>query len=121
MIFPGGAPPRLEGSFCGKCRKQFVPVRMHCSKCRGRTDLVYLDGCGKLITFTTLYVPPEGFMPPLVMGICEIKGGLRVFGEIHDYRLKDSLEIGEAVFVTEKDGKYFLHLERGAAAQPATS
>ncbi len=105
---------RLEASFCGKCRKQFVPVRIHCSTCRGRTERIYLDGRGKLKTFTTLYVTPDGFTPPLVLGICELEGGLRVLGEISDYRLKDSLTIGEIVRVDEKDGKYFFILERNA-------
>lgn len=114
MNFSNSSPPQLEASFCGKCRKQFVPVRQHCSKCRGRTERIYLNGCGKLVTYTTLYVTPEGFTPPLVLGICELEGGLRVFGEIQDYRSKDSLEIRENVFVFEKDGKYLFQLERGA-------
>lgn len=102
----------LEASFCGKCRKQYIPVRTYCAKCRGRTDRIYLEGRGKLKTFTILYVPPDGFTPPLVLGICELDGGLQVLGEISDYRLKDSLTIDETLRVTEKDGKYVFRLDR---------
>jgi len=105
---------RLEASFCGKCRKQFVPVRAHCSSCRGRTERIYIEGRGKLRTFTTLFVTPDGFTPPLVIGICELDGGLRVLGEIGDYRARESLTVGEPVRVTEKEGKYYLLLERPA-------
>lgn len=111
---PAAWESRLEGSFCGKCRKQFVPIRNHCSRCRGRTDRIYIDGRGKLKTYTTLYVTPDGFTPPLVLGICELDGGLRVLGEISDYRLKDSLTIDEPVRVAEKDGKYFIFPDRSA-------
>lgn len=104
---------RIEASFCAKCRKQFVPIRPHCCYCRGRTDRIYLEGRGKLKTFTTLYATPDGFTPPLVLGICEMDGGLKVLGEITDYRLKDTLAIGDAVTITEKDGKYMFRLERG--------
>ena len=110
----GSIDTRLEASFCVKCRKQFVPVRPHCSKCRGRTDRIYIEGRGRLKTFTTLYATREGFTPPLVLGICELDSGLRVLGEIQDYRLKDTLAIDEAVRVSEKDGKYVFHLERSA-------
>lgn len=110
---PSGVDTRLEATLCGKCKKQFVPGRAHCSSCRGRTERIYVEGRGKLSTFTTLYVTPDGFTPPLVLGICELDGGPRVLGEILDYRLKDSLEIGETVLVSEKDGKYVFRLERG--------
>ena len=112
---PGGGPldTRLEASSCGKCRKQHVPGRVHCSSCRGRTDRIYVEGRGKLKTFTTLFVTPDGFTPPLVLGICELESGPRVPGEILDYRLKDTLEIDEIVLVSEKDGKYVFRLERG--------
>ena len=108
----GTTTTRLEAAVCAKCRKYFAPVRIHCALCRGRTDRVYLDGRGKLKTFTTLYVTPDGFTPPLVLGICELEGGLRVMGEISDYRLKDSLVMDETVSVMEKDGKYVFRLER---------
>lgn len=114
----GPAATRVEASVCAKCRKYFAPVRIHCALCRGRTDRVYLDGRGKLKTFTTLYVTPDGFTPPLVLGICELEGGLRVMGEISDYRLKDSLEIDEMVSVMEKDGKYVFRLERNPQDTP---
>lgn len=109
----------LEASFCAKCRTQYIPVRPYCAKCRGRTDRIYIEGRGKLKTFTTLYATPEGFTPPLVIGICELDstpGGvpLKVLGEISDYRLKDSLTIDETLRVTEKDGKYVFRLDRGA-------
>ena len=109
-----GTLSHLEASFCGKCRRQFVPVRPHCAKCRGRTERIYLDGRGKLKTFTTLYVTPDGFTPPLILGICELDGGIKVLGEISDYRLKDSLVIDDIVRVTEKDGKYVFRLERSS-------
>lgn len=105
---------RLEASFCGKCRKQFVPVRIHCSSCRGRTERIYLEGRGKLKSFTTLYVTPDGFTPPLVLGLCELDAGLRVLGEISDYRRKDSLVIDETVLVAERDGKYFIRVDRNS-------
>lgn len=119
---PESLPPReswdtrLEASFCAKCRKQFVPIRIHCSKCRGRTDRIFLEGKGKLKTFTVLWVTPEGFTPPLVLGICELGSGLRVLGEVSDYRQKDSLALDEPVQVTEKDQKYFIRLERAEQA-----
>ncbi|MBI4177856.1 OB-fold domain-containing protein [bacterium] len=112
----GSLETRLEASICGKCHKQYVPVRAYCSACRGRTERIYVEGRGKLKTFTTLFVTPDGFTPPLVLGICELDSGTRVLGEILDYRLKESLEIDEGVIVSEKDGKYLFRLERGLSA-----
>lgn len=101
---------RLEASLCSKCRRQFVPPRVHCVKCRGQTERIYLHGRGKLCTFTTLYITPEGFRPPLVFGICQLEGGPRVLGSFVDTSVKDSLHIGDPVEVMEKEGKYLLRI-----------
>jgi len=86
----------ITATVCRKCGKKYYPPRADCSECMGsEMDWVSLEGKGTLISYTTIYVPPDHFairqpsMPfcavrlePCPMGLLEVEDGLRVMGWI---------------------------------------
>jgi len=67
-----------------------------------------LSGVGEIVSFTTLYTPPEGFRSPLHIALVELDGGGRFFCHGADTR---GLKIGAAVAIEAVDDVYyFSHL-----------
>lgn len=87
---------------CKKCGKQYYPHKIRCS-C-GSTDFEEetLETEGKILTYTTIYVPPKGFTPPLSIGIAEF-GSLKLLGRLEDNNIKT----GDTVKAYLKDGIVF--------------
>ncbi|MEM1620154.1 MAG: hypothetical protein QXU52_05380 [Fervidicoccaceae archaeon] len=86
---------------CRNCGKRYYPHKARCS-C-GSIDFLYekLGNCrGRILTYTTIYVPPIGFTPPLRVAIADV-GGLKLLGRLKSNR---DPEIGEEVDVTLEDG-----------------
>lgn len=70
---------------CDKCGTVLLPPKPMCTKCLS-TDLkwVELEGSGKLLTYTVVYIAPEQFqsMTPYAVGIIELENGLCLPGMI---------------------------------------
>jgi uncharacterized protein len=79
---------RLVGTQCPECERVYFPPRSVCPTCRresvGRMRPRQLSGRGKLLTYTVVYQPGDGFemQVPYVMGIVELEEGGRVMSQI---------------------------------------
>jgi len=69
---------------CKSCGRKFYPRHDRCPYCRGMEfeEVKAGDTC-TLITYTKLYILPEGIeMPPLTLGIVDFGEGVRALGQI---------------------------------------
>ncbi len=76
---------KLQGLKCKACGFVTAPPRLACRHC-GATDseIVQLSGKGKIITFTSIFIPPEshrGQTPYLVI-VVELAEGPWIMGNI---------------------------------------
>ena len=82
---------------CDNCGSIFYPPRHDCPRCfSDQMSRVELEGRGELLSFTTIFVPPNHFAPdlegtapfsryeyhPAAVGIVELDNGARVMGWI---------------------------------------
>lgn len=76
---------RLLGVKCKVCGFITAPPRLACRKCSGLdTELVELSGKGKIVTFTSVHVPPvnhRGRAPYLVVMV-ELDEGSWIMGNL---------------------------------------
>lgn len=121
------AQGKIMSTLCTRCGIRYYPPRADCSACFG-TDMEWrpLEGEGRLLSFTKIFVPPEHFalpqprMPfssvqfdPCPVGIVEVDEGLRVMGWIPKGDVK-KLRVGmrmKASAVTLSDGRLTIVLE----------
>ncbi|MFQ6117375.1 MAG: Zn-ribbon domain-containing OB-fold protein [Candidatus Bipolaricaulia bacterium] len=104
----GLAQGRLQATRCSGCGTLYYPPRHDCPKCfTDELSWVELEGGGRLISYTTIYVPPEHFAPdsskqapfarlsyhPAPVGIVKLETGLRVMGWIVGVKPQD-LRVG---------------------------
>jgi scaffold protein (connect acetoacetyl-CoA thiolase and HMG-CoA synthase) len=79
---------RLVGTECPKCKDVYFPPRSVCPECRresvGKMRPRQLSGRGKILTFTVVHQPADGFemQVPYVMAIVELEEGCRVMTQI---------------------------------------
>ena len=76
---------KLLGLKCKQCSTITVPPRIACSKCAGTDmDIVELSGKGKIQTFTTVFVAPEGREAecPYVIVMTELDEGPWIMGNL---------------------------------------
>ena len=67
-----------------------------------------MSNVGEVVSFTTLYSPPEGFRSPLHIALVELPGGARLFCHGEETR---GMRIGSRVSVEAVDSVfYFSHL-----------
>ncbi|MGV8176445.1 MAG: Zn-ribbon domain-containing OB-fold protein [Candidatus Bilamarchaeaceae archaeon] len=100
----------LLGSVCETCKTNFFPPRSVCPKCRrkGKMGKTEFSGKGRVYSYTTIDVPPEGFeeQVPYAFAIIELDEGPRIAAQIVDAD-KGSIKIGakvESIFrVIQKD------------------
>ena len=73
---------RLIGGECLECGAQMWPRRAVCYRCgNARVEETPLPRCGRLVTWTEVWVPVEGLEPPYVVGLVEL-GALQIFGHV---------------------------------------
>jgi uncharacterized OB-fold protein len=76
---------RLMAAKCNECKTVLLPPKPMCTNCLS-TNLkwIELEGEGKLVSYTVIYVAPEQFqsLAPYPVGIIELKNGLRLPGMI---------------------------------------
>ncbi len=91
---------RLLGVKCETCKNTFFPKRIVCPHCRrkGKLSEVQFAGKGKIVSFTEVTSPPEGFedQVPYVLAIIELDEGARLTAQIVDAKIKD-VKIGDKV------------------------
>ena len=75
-----------------------MPPRSICPYCRSdKLTTVELGEEGILLSYTILQMPPEGFQPPVILGLVELDGpSILCLGE---QDILDRLEIGSKVVV----------------------
>ncbi|RLG76849.1 MAG: transcriptional regulator [Thermoprotei archaeon] len=84
-----GARYRLEAVRCRKCGHVYYPPKKVCPACRSREmEKVVLPPKGKLLAWSIEYTVPEGYRKyaPIVLGLVELQGGVRVLAPIVDVR-----------------------------------
>ena len=68
----------LKASKC-HCGKVCIPPKTRCPLCGKIMDQNELVNRGKVLTFTTLHVAPEGFTPPIRVALVQLDDGPKVF------------------------------------------
>lgn len=93
----------LIGTKCNNCDSVFFPPRSVCPECRriGKLESYELNGKGKIISYTVIRVPQEGFEDetPYILAIVELEEGPRITGQITDVDLGE-VNIGDKVEAT---------------------
>lgn len=96
---------------CLRCTRQWCPPVPYCPECAGTTEPLDAPPYGRVLTYTTLYSPPEGFSSPLHIALVELPGGARFF--CHGEATKE-LRMGRTVAIESLDDVYyFSHLGMG--------
>ena len=76
----------IIGARCTTCNNVYFPPKSFCPECRrkGKIEEVTLSGKGKIISYTIIRVPPEGFenFTPYAVAIIELDEGTRISGQI---------------------------------------
>ncbi len=99
---------RIEASRCPRCRLRVAPPARFCPHHPVEMEPASLPGAGEIVTFTTLYSPPEGFRSPLHIAIVELEGGARL---VCHGEATTGIRIGSRVAVEAVDRVYyFAHL-----------
>jgi uncharacterized OB-fold protein len=76
---------KLLGLKCKQCGAVTVPPKITCGSCASADlDIVELSGKGKIQTFTTVFVPPEGRESecPYVIVLVELDEGPWIMGNL---------------------------------------
>ena len=90
-----GAPPAmLEGSRCDSCGKHSVPLRPRCPKCGAATREALIEGRGKVLSWTTIHVTPEGVPSPRTVALVGLECGAALLCLVPDNR---TVDIGQTV------------------------
>ena len=98
----------LAASRCPRCRRLVAPPARMCPDHPVAMEPAVVPAIGEVVSFTTLYSPPEGFRSPLQIAIVELGGGARLFCHGDGTR---SVKIGSRVAVEEVDTVfYFSHM-----------
>ena len=86
----------LLGSKCLTCGSVFFPPKTLCPNCRrkGKIEEHKLSGNGKIVSYTTIHVPPENFDAPYTIAIIELDEGTRISGQIVN---PEGIKIGSRV------------------------
>jgi uncharacterized OB-fold protein len=104
---------KLLGLRCKSCNEITVPPKMTCQEC-GDTDLetVELSKKGKIVTYTTVYVGPEGRQneTPYIIALVKLDEGPWIMGNLIDIDpakitmdvIDKEVELGFRVFPGDK-------------------
>ena len=76
----------LSGTKCTKCSSVYFPPRPICPKCRSKGSLeeFRFSGKGKIVSWTVIRAPPEGFeqQVPYAVAIIELAEGTNIAGQL---------------------------------------
>lgn len=104
-FYEGLKAGKLLGLKCNTCGAYTTPPKISCATC-GETDLevVELSGEGEIKTFTVIRVAPEGFEPPYIVALAELKEGPWLIGNLEGVNPEEATMklIGKKVKVGHK-------------------
>ncbi len=90
----------LEGNKCTTCGAEYFPARAICPNCRRKGKLVpkQMPREGKIISFTEVFVGPEGFdtETPYFLALIELSNKVKVLSQLVD-REKEKVKFGAKV------------------------
>lgn len=76
----------LTGTKCHTCSTAYFPPKDFCPSCRRKGDLreFRFSGNGKILSYTIIRIPPEGFdiYTPYAVAIIELDEGSRISGQV---------------------------------------
>ncbi len=78
---------RLMAIKCNSCGTMILPPQPMCTNCLStKLTWVEIEGSGKLLSYTVIYVAPEQFqsLVPYIIGIVEFEKGLRLPGMVRN-------------------------------------
>lgn len=97
----------LTLAVCNRCGQLFVPPAYICSQC-GNTDIGEFasSGEGKVLSQTTVRVPPLGFndQAPYEIAVIKLKEGINLTARIEAPHKKE-LEIGNSASFVKRDAR----------------
>ena len=74
---------KLLGLKCNQCGAYTAPPKPICSACGSEDmEIVLLSAKGEIQTFTSIFVPPEGFEAPFVVAMVKLDEGPWVMGNV---------------------------------------
>ena len=88
---------QVAATRCKKCGRTYFPPRADCLDDRqSEMEWIVLDGRSTLVTYTQVFFAPPEFQPetPYLLGLAELKNGLRVFAPISSTHSKEQLKPG---------------------------
>lgn len=88
---------------CQKCNFTDTPHRHLCPECGQEMEIFEADGRGRVLSFTIVHTPPEGFPVPLYLALVEVKSGFRILCRASH---KSCLKIGRSVLVYDSERTY---------------
>lgn len=94
----------IAASRCPRCNTVVAPPAAFCPRHPIAMEPVALPGVGEIVTFTTLYSPPEGFKSPLHLALVELEEGARFFCHGAGTR---GVKIGSQVAIEAVDDVYY--------------
>jgi hypothetical protein len=97
--------PLIEASRCGSCGRSIIPPRERCPYCRGTMERAAVEGEGKVLSWTTVHITPEGVPSPRTVALVRLDRGACVLCLVPDER---KLEMGMAVEVESINGLFQL-------------
>ncbi len=110
---------KISAAIC-QCGQVILPPKNRCVLCSGITQPIEINNIGKVLTFTILHVTPEGFNPPLILGLIELdlklgeKSSSAQKQDLKPVKIicigkipEDELEIGLKVRIGKVKDKYF--------------
>jgi len=90
----------LIAAKCIKCGQVFFPKKSLCLNCMS-SDLktVNLSSCGKLYSYSTVYMDSEHFQAPYTVGWIDLPEGIRIFSQIRGWQ-EQPLKIGMNMYLS---------------------
>jgi uncharacterized OB-fold protein len=82
----------LNISVCEECGEVLVPPRLRCPECRSEMKVFEASGLGSVVTHTTVHVVPEGFDPPIMVGLVKLDAGGQVLARA-DFPLETGMRV----------------------------
>ncbi len=104
---------KLMGIKCNDCQAITCPPKITCQECTGTNlEVTQLGGTGKIVTFSTMYVAPEGRQneAPYTIVVVELDEGPWIMGNLCEMELAKidmqligrKVKLGHKVFPGDK-------------------